>query len=106
MTDNIVNMPPPRDLVPTMIGPERQGNDLIIDGRVIPNIAITDYGEEVLLVLDGRMAFLFPREIAYLAASFAANAMAVGGGYASAISDTKDRPFACTCSQIDGGQGL
>lgn len=48
----------------------------------------------VEFVLDGRMSFEFPKEWAYLAASFAAHAMAVGAGFSHLGAEDKNRPFA------------
>lgn len=84
----------PKREAPSIAGPIRQGTDVIIDGRAIPNMHCLEGETETTIVIDGRLSFTFPREWAYLAASMAANAMAVGAGYASLGAETKDRPFA------------
>lgn len=91
---------PKREGPPDMRGPVRQGCSVIIDGRLVPNMHMHDMGDEIDLILDGRLSFPFPRELAYQAASFAANAMAIGAGYAYLGSETKDRPFAPECHGI------
>lgn len=98
MTDNVVHLPGP-DSVPSLFGPERSGHSVIIDGRVVPNLHAYDRGDTVDFVLDERMAFEFPRELAYLAASFAAEAMAIGAGFPS-FRGERMRGFASPCSGI------
>ena len=79
MTDNITNLH--KDPVPAMIGPKRSGHDVIIDGHAIPNMRLHDRGDRIEFVLDDRYSYEFPREWAYLAADFAAIAMAIGAGH-------------------------
>ena len=73
---------PARDLIDEMTGPEQRGNAVIIDGRLVPNLTMRDRGSEIEFVLDGRFSYSFPRDIAWLAASFAFCSMAVGAGFA------------------------
>lgn len=82
MTDNIVQMPGP-DLVKGMLGPEVSGHIVIVDGRAIPKMVAHDRGDQIDFILDGRFSFMFPRELAYHAASFAAQALAIGEGFSS-----------------------
>jgi hypothetical protein len=46
-------------------------------------MTMIDRGETIEFVLDDRLAFIFPRDIAPLAANFAAQAMAIGAGHPS-----------------------
>lgn len=73
---------PRRDLIAEMTGPQQSGNSVVIDGRLVPNLVMYDRGEMIEFVLDGRMCFDFPKDIAWLAASFAFTAMAIGAGFA------------------------
>jgi len=100
MNDNVTQLPP-QEGPPDIFGPERQGCDLIIEGRRIPNIHIHDRGDSIEFVLDGRLSYEFPKDWAYLAAHMAANAMAIGAGYAHLGGETKDRHFAAPCMRID-----
>ncbi len=89
-----------------MTGPQIEGCAVFIDGRKVPNMAMLDrVGGEITFVLDGRMAFSFPREIAVLAASFAASAMAIGAGYGSIAQCDNKPPFAPKVMKIDLGGG-
>jgi hypothetical protein len=85
---------------PSIVGPIRQGTDVIIEGRAIPRMHCFEREHETEIILDGRLSFTFPREWAYLAACMAANAMAVGAGYSSLSAESKDRPFAPRCVQL------
>lgn len=87
--------------VKSLFGPQRLGSDLIVDGRLIPNVHIHDMGAEIEFILDGRLGFVFPRDLAPQAAAFAANAMAIGAGYAYVGGETKERPFAPQCFGIE-----
>lgn len=82
--DNIKQFPkqPERDLIAEMTGPKFTGARVCIDGRAVPNLAMIDRGDEIEFILDGRLSFSFPRAIAWLAASFAFDAMAIGAGFA------------------------
>jgi uncharacterized RmlC-like cupin family protein len=97
---NVVEFPE-RDGPPDMRGPDRFGCDVIIDGRLVPNMHMHDKGDEILFVIDGRFQFGFPREWAHHAASMAAEAMAIGAGYPSFRADKKDRPFASIVHKIE-----
>lgn len=96
---NVVELP--RQDPPDMQGPYRMGCHVVIDGRSIPNLHMHDTGDTVEFILDNRLAFEFPKEWAYLAAAFAANAMAIGAGYPFLGAETKDRPFASKCVALD-----
>jgi hypothetical protein len=72
------------EAAPSVKGPARGGHSVIVDGRKIPNIAVFDNGGDMVeFVLDDRLSFSFPREWSRLAASFAAQAMAIGAGHPS-----------------------
>jgi len=94
------------DLIEAMKGPERSGCTVIIEGRLVPRLTMHDSGEgEITLVLNDRLAFPFPREVAMQAAHFAATAMAIGAGYGSiGHCDTKP-PFAPKVMQITLPEG-
>lgn len=95
MTDNVTHLPPQRDMIAEMTGPQHSGCSVVIDGRLVPNLIMYDRGAEIEFVLDGRMIFLFPRDIAWSAASFAFSAMAIGAGFAHpAHKHFTQRPFA------------
>ncbi len=100
--DRIVNFPQ-RDLIAEMTGPQQTGCSVIIDGRLVPNMVMHDRGDVIEFVLDGRMCWPFPREIAWQAASFAFAAMAVGAGFAHpAHMHFTQRPFAPECISLGG----
>jgi hypothetical protein len=72
---------PETDLIEEMKGPKRPGHSVFVDGHVIPNMTMIDRGDTIDLILDDRMIYEFPRDIAPLAARFAATAMAIGAGH-------------------------
>jgi hypothetical protein len=80
---NVTDFPtePKRDLIAEMKGPETMGNSVILEGKLIPHVMMFDRGEEIEFVLQNRLGFGFPREIAHQAISFAASAMAIGAGF-------------------------
>lgn len=100
MTDKVVSLPP-QPGPPNVKGPSRAGFAVIVDGRKIPNMHMLEEGDEICFVLDSRLAFPFPRELAHQAAAFAANAMAIGAGYAFLGAEAKEHPFAPQCFAID-----
>ena len=81
MTDNVTHLPQ-RDLIAEMKGSDRLGNDVILEGRVVPKMVmyVRDGRDEIEFCLDGRVMFGFPRAQAWDAAAFAFAAMAVGAG--------------------------
>lgn len=95
---------PRRDLIAEMTGPQQTGRAVVIDGRLVPNLVMYDRENEIEFVLDGRLAFAFPRDIAWLAAAFAFSAMATSAGFAcpGGMHHTQ-RPFApevCVLSDL------
>jgi hypothetical protein len=101
MTDNVVSFPGPK--VADMFGPEETGHSLIIEQRLIPNFRIRKTETGVVFTLDGRFAYEFDDANAWLAASMAAQAMAIGAGYARLGSSDKSQPFAPEVFGIDTG---
>jgi hypothetical protein len=71
------------DRIEQMQGPKRGGHDVFIEDRLVPNVHMYDNGSHIDFVLDGRLIFTFPREIAVHAMTFAAHAMAIGAGHPS-----------------------
>src|SRR5258706_9623156 len=91
---------PSRDLIAEMTGPNRIGSSVIIEGHVIPNMVMFDRGDTIELMLDDRLIFPFPRDIAYQAANFAAAAMAIGAGHPHfKYPHSSAQPFATSCSK-------
>lgn len=96
MTDNVVNL----HELPNIIGPQRSGNAVIIEGRKIPHLHARDMGDRIEFVLDERFAIDVPKDIAHTIGWFVANAMAVASGYSFMGAESKDRPFAPQCFGI------
>ena len=83
MSDDNVTHLPRRDLIAEITGPARLGNDVILEGRVVPGLVMYDRRpnrDEIEFCLDGRVMFGFPSAYAWDAAAFAFAAMAVGAG--------------------------
>ena len=80
---NVTRFPTKPDRIEDMTGPERHGCDVFIEGRLVPNVHMHDKGDTIEFVLDDRLCFIFPREQAIAAMTFAAHAMAVGAGHPS-----------------------
>lgn len=85
-----VHLRPPKSI----IGPPLSGNAVIYEGRIIPRLRCNEEGDSVCIVVDGRMAFTFPKALAYVAAGLAAECLAVGSGYSHSEADAPGRPFA------------
>lgn len=94
-------------LIAGMKGPRRAGHTVIMEGRAIHRLTMLDEGDEVCLILDGRLAINAPREWAWLVANFAASALAIGEGYCHIGAETRDRPFAPRIMELgsDGDAG-
>ncbi len=99
MVDNVTQLPV-NDGPPGMRGPDRVGSSVIIEERLIPKLHMHDRGETIEFVLDERLSFEFPANIAWLAGCFAANAMAIGAGYPHLTADEKTKGFAPQCFGI------
>lgn len=82
MADNVTHLPQ-RDLIKEMTGPDRLGNDVTVDGRLVPNLVMYDRRpgrDEIEFCVGGRVMFGFPAAQAWDAAAFAFAAMAMGAG--------------------------
>ena len=99
----VVNFPE-QEGPPDIRGPERGGRDVLIEGRIVPRLHMYEYPSYVEFILDGRLSYTFPKEIAHHAAHFAATAMAIGAGYSFFHGTTTDRPFAPECHRIEFGE--
>jgi hypothetical protein len=101
---NVTDFPtePKRDLIAEMKGPDNIGSSVIMEGRLIPKVAMFDRGDEIEFVLDGRLAYGFTRDQAWNAMAFAAAAMAVGAGFPhySGGQHFTQREFATKCVQL------
>jgi hypothetical protein len=84
---NVTDFPKKIDNINAVKGPERFGNDIIIDGHVVPNMWMVDCGATIELVFPGPVAYIFPRDIAAHAAGACAKAMAVGAGHSHISSE-------------------
>lgn len=78
---NIKDFPKKFDNINAVKGPERFGNDVIIDGHVVPNMWMVDRGSTIEIVFPGPVVYIFPRDIAAHVMGCAAKAMAVGAGH-------------------------
>lgn len=85
-----------------VVGPPAPAmNTVIVHGRLVPSLLCIEENGMVRFFLDGRFIFEFPREWAGLAASMAAQAMAIGAGYSHFGAETKDHPFASIVKNLD-----
>ncbi len=96
MKDNILKL----NEVPNIFGTEKIGHSVIIENRKIPKMICIQQGEYVQFILDERFGFSFPNELAYVAAEFAAQAMAIGMGYSHLGASDKNMPFAPEVMEI------
>lgn len=87
---------------PDIFGPQRSGCSVFWEGRLVPNVHAYDRGEVIEFILDGRMSWEFPREVAFQALGFMANAMAIGAGYPCFTADKKVEAFAPKVMMIGG----
>jgi len=68
---------------------------VIIEGRRIPNLLVRKWDENVEVMFDDRLVYIFPDvPTARLACTLAANAMALASGYPWMGAPNKDMPFA------------
>ena len=85
---NVTQFPTkPIDPVNEMKGAARFGDEIIVDGHLVPNMYMVDRGETVELVFDGPVVYVVPRDIFPLVASACAKAMAVGAGHSHISSE-------------------
>ncbi len=92
---------PGRQEVPDVVGSEVRGNNVIVDGRVIPKMMCRERGDEIEFIVDGRFSFQFPKQWSFLAAAMASQCMAIGMGYSHMGASNKERPFAPQSATID-----
>lgn len=86
-----------------MTGPERCGCKVIVDGHVIPNMAMFDRGGTIEFMIDDRLVYEFTREAAPNAAHMAAVAMAIGAGHPHfAYPHSSAQPYGTPCVEIKG----
>lgn len=84
-----------------MTGPQRTGCAVFVQGRLVPDMTVHEQASgEIGLMLDSRMMWIFPREIAAHVAEFAANAMAIGAGFPCFTADKKREAFASKVTMI------
>lgn len=99
MTDNVIDMPKAENKeLDNFFGPERaRFNSVIIEGRRIPNLHVSQQGDQTTLHFDERFSYVFDSiGAAYTAANLAAMVMAVERGYPWHGAQNKDMPFAPT----------
>lgn len=82
---NVTDFPaePKRDLIKEMTGCELIGNEVKMQGRIVPKLVMFDRRperDEIEFTLDDRAGFQFPAACAWDAVAFAFAAMAVGAG--------------------------
>ncbi len=70
-----------------MKGPARSGNDVFIDGHVVPNMWMKESDTMVELFFPGPVAYQFPKDIAAHVAHACAKAMAIGAGHSHISSE-------------------
>lgn len=84
---NVKDFPKKFDNINAVKGPERFGNDIIIDGHFVPNMWMVDRGATIEIVFDGPVVYIFPRDIAAHVMGACAKAMAIGAGHAHISSE-------------------
>lgn len=99
MSENIINL---REAPPSIVGAYTEDYSVVVAGREIPKMRCKDNGETIDIILDRRFCYTFPKELAYLATAFAAQAMAIGAGYSNMEAKNKDMPFASQVMMIEG----
>jgi len=100
MADNVVDLPTVK-MPEWIVGPFEEYR-VIIEGRQIPRLnALRLSDGRVSLLLDRRFILDLPNEgLAYQVATFVANALAIGEGYAYSGSTSKGAPFAPYAGEI------
>lgn len=94
--DNLTNLPTAADAAEKLIGPKRNGNVLIVNGRAVPHVFVysSEGSDSITFVIDERMAFDIGKDHAFQAAHMLAEGMAIASGYAHFGADEKRGPFA------------
>ena len=102
--DNVTDFPNSKlDLIAEMKGAESFGNDLVIHGRVVPNVKMYDRRparNEIEFCVGGRVMYGFPPDQAWNAAAFAFATMAMGAGCDPL--NFEPRPFAMKRVNLGG----
>lgn len=81
--------------------PYHEADRVIIEDRMIPKLTAKDEGDEVSIILDGRLSISVPKALGHQVAWLVANALAIGQGYSHLGGQTKDLPFAPLCVGLD-----
>lgn len=97
MSENIINL----KKIPSIVGVVTTDCSVFVDGRKIPKMRCIEQGDNIEIILDERFSYTFHKDVAYLAANFAAQAMAIGAGYSYLGAPNKDMPFAPEVVGID-----
>lgn len=82
--------------------PFHEADRVVIEGRMIPKLTARPEGDDVAIILDGRLSISVPKALGRQVAWLVANALAIGEGYPYLGAETKDRPFAPQSMQIEG----
>jgi hypothetical protein len=82
-----------------MLPPRFPHHEVMVDGRLIPNLECRRDGDTITFLLDRRFALDVPIDLAIPVASFVANAMAIGAGYPWHGAESKSAPFAMKCME-------
>ena len=99
--DNVISIH--EDTHKSLFGPVSSAATCVVEGRSIPRLGVLQRGENVEIILDGRLAIDVPNSLAHQVAWLVANALAIGEGYPFLGAETKERPFA---PKIFGLEGL
>lgn len=98
MGDNVTHLPePPSE--PWHFA-YHEADRIVIEGREIPRLRAMERGDEVTLILDGRLSIDVPKELGRQVAWLVANALAIGEGYSHLGAESKSQPFAPRVSEM------
>lgn len=81
--------------------PYIEADRVIIEGRLIPQLRAMGEGDEVSIILDGRLSISVPKALGRQVAWLVANAIAIGQGYSHLGAESKDQPFAPQVMGLD-----
>lgn len=81
--------------------PYHEADRVVIEGRQIPKLTALDEGDQVAIILDGRLSISVPKALGQQVAWLVANALAIGSGYSHLGAETKDAPFAPVVVGLD-----
>lgn len=74
--------------------PYHEADRVIIEGRQIPKLTAMPEGDQVTIILDGRLSISVPQALGRQVAWLVANALAIGAGYSHLGAENKVKPFA------------